>query len=87
MDQKKPVDERLRQIVAEQFGVKVEQVRMESDLSQEFGGDSLDCIEIVMQTEDEFRIEIPDDEANSVTTVQSLYDLTVKHLNKKAEAL
>jgi acyl carrier protein len=63
-----------RTTIAEQYGVDEECVTPETTLATVLGGDSLDHIELVMALEDEFGIEIPDEEADLWLTVQSVYD-------------
>ncbi len=60
----------VKAIVAEQLGVKAEQVTNEASFVDDLGADSLDTVELVMALEEEFEIEIPDEEAEKITTVQ-----------------
>ena len=64
------VDERVKQIVVEQLGVKEEEVSPDSSFVDDLGADSLDTVELVMALEEEFNCEIPDEEAEKITTVQ-----------------
>ena len=64
------VEERVTQIVVEQLGVKEEEVNLESSFVDDLGADSLDTVELVMALEEEFNCEIPDDEAENITTVE-----------------
>lgn len=66
--------ERVKKIVAEQLGVKEEEVKNESSFVDDLGADSLDTVELVMALEEEFDTEIPDDEAEKITTVQAAID-------------
>jgi acyl carrier protein len=68
------VEERVKQIVVEQLGVKEEEVSGESSFVDDLGADSLDTVELVMALEEEFNIEIPDEEAEKITTVQQAVD-------------
>ncbi len=68
------VEERVKQIVVEQLGVKEEEVSGESSFVDDLGADSLDTVELVMALEEEFNIEIPDEEAEKITTVQKAMD-------------
>ncbi len=68
------VEERVAKIVVEQLGVKEEEVKPEASFVDEFGADSLDTVELVMALEEEFETEIPDEEAEKITTVQSAID-------------
>ena len=68
------VQERVRQIVVEQLGVKEDEVSPDSSFVDDLGADSLDTVELVMALEEEFNCEIPDDEAEKITTVQEAID-------------
>jgi acyl carrier protein len=65
----KTVDQKVRDIVVEQLGVKAEQVTPEAKFIEDLGADSLDVVELVMALEEEFGNEIPDEEAEKLTTV------------------
>lgn len=67
-------EERVKKIVAEQLGVKLEDVKNESSFVDDLGADSLDTVELVMALEEEFETEIPDDEAEKINTVQAAID-------------
>jgi acyl carrier protein len=64
----KTVDQKVRDIVVEQLGVKPEQVTPEAKFIEDLGADSLDVVELVMALEEEFGNEIPDEEAEKLTT-------------------
>lgn len=66
--------DRVKKIVAEQLGVKEEEVTNEASFVDDLGADSLDTVELVMALEEEFETEIPDEEAEKITTVQSAID-------------
>jgi len=68
------IEERVKKIVAEQLGVKEEEVTNEASFIDDLGADSLDTVELVMALEEEFDTEIPDEEAEKITTVQSAID-------------
>ncbi len=68
------VDERVKKIVVEQLGVGEEQVTPEASFVDDLGADSLDTVELVMALEEEFDTEIPDEEAEKITTVQQAVD-------------
>lgn len=68
------IDERVKKIVAEQLGVKEEDVKNEASFVEDLGADSLDTVELVMALEEEFETEIPDEEAEKITTVQLAID-------------
>ena len=68
------IEERVKKIVAEQLGVKEEDVKADASFVEDLGADSLDTVELVMALEEEFETEIPDEEAEKITTVQSAID-------------
>ncbi|MFD0966534.1 acyl carrier protein [Seminibacterium arietis] len=68
------IEERVKKIIVEQLGVKEEDVKPEASFIEDLGADSLDTVELVMALEEEFDIEIPDEEAEKITTVQSAID-------------
>ena len=63
------VQEKVRAIIAEQLGVKPEQVTPQASFIDDLGADSLDTVELVMALEEEFGVEIPDEEAEKLVTV------------------
>ena len=73
------VEERVKQIVVEQLGVKEEEVSPDSSFVDDLGADSLDTVELVMALEEEFNCEIPDEEAEKITTVQQAMDYINAH--------
>ena len=68
------IEERVKKIIVEQLGVKEDEVKNESSFVEDLGADSLDTVELVMALEEEFDTEIPDEEAEKITTVQSAID-------------
>ena len=64
------VEQRIKKIVAEQLGVNEAEIKNESSFVDDLGADSLDTVELVMALEEEFDAEIPDDEAEKITTVK-----------------
>jgi acyl carrier protein len=68
------IEERVRKIIVEQLGVKEEEVKNEASFVDDLGADSLDTVELVMALEEEFDTEIPDEEAEKITTVQAAID-------------
>lgn len=63
------VFEKVRVLICEQFGVEEDKVTMSSNMISDFGADSLDVIDLAMSIEDEFDIEVPDDEIKKIVTV------------------
>lgn len=74
------VEERVKKIVVEQLGVKEEEVQNDSSFVDDLGADSLDNVELVMALEEEFQCDIPDEEAEKITTVQQAIDYIGAHL-------
>lgn len=74
--------ERVKKIVAEQLGVNEADIKNESSFVDDLGADSLDTVELVMALEEEFECEIPDEEAEKITTVQQAIDYVNAHLKK-----
>lgn len=73
------IEERVKKIVVEQLGVKEEEVTPEASFVNDLGADSLDTVELVMALEDEFGTEIPDEDAEKITTVQQAVDYIKSH--------
>lgn len=65
---------RVKKIVAEQLGVNEADIKNESSFQDDLGADSLDAVELVMALEEEFDVEIPDEEAEKITSVQKAID-------------
>ena len=68
------IEDRIRQIIVDQLGVKEEEVGVDASFVDDLGADSLDTVELVMALEEEFNCEIPDEEAENITTVQEAID-------------
>jgi len=68
------VEEKVQQIVCEQLGVSLKEVKLEASFIDDLGADSLDTVELVMAFEEEFEIEIPDEEAEAIATVKNAVD-------------
>jgi acyl carrier protein len=73
------IEQRVKKIVAEQLGVNEAEVKSESSFVDDLGADSLDTVELVMALEEEFECEIPDEEAEKITTVQQAVDYVTNH--------
>src|SRR5450631_3455417 len=76
------VEQRVKKIVAEQLGVNEAEIKNESSFVDDLGADSLDTVELVMALEEEFETEIPDEDAEKITTVQQAVDYVGSHLKK-----
>jgi acyl carrier protein len=74
------IEARVKKIIIEQLGVKEEQVTNEASFVEDLGADSLDTVELVMALEEEFELEIPDEDAEKITTVQQAIDYIASHL-------
>lgn len=75
------LEEKVKDIIVEKLGVTPESVKPESHFIEDLGADSLDTVELVMAFEEEFNVEIPDEDAQKITTVQSAVD----YLSKKMQ--
>jgi acyl carrier protein len=71
--------ERVTKLVCEQLGVKEDEVTQEASFVEDLGADSLDTVELVMALEEEFETEIPDEEAEKITTVKEAIDYIEAH--------
>jgi len=71
--------EKIKAIIAEQLGVKIEEVTPQASFIDDLGADSLDTVELVMALEEEFGIEIPDEDAEKMTTVGE----AIKYIEEK----
>ena len=74
-----PVADRVKKIIVDQLGVEEELVTPEASFVDDLGADSLDTVELVMALEEEFETEIPDEEAEKITTVQQAVDYIKAH--------
>ena len=74
------IEQRVKKIVAEQLGVNEADVKNESSFVNDLGADSLDTVELVMALEEEFDTEIPDEDAEKITTVQQAVEYIKAHL-------
>ncbi len=74
----KTIDQRVKDIIVEQLGVKPDQVTPEAKFIEDLGADSLDTVELVMALEEEFNIEVPDEQAEKLQTVGDV----IKHIEE-----
>ena len=77
------VEQRVKQIIVEQLGVDESQVDMNASFVDDLGADSLDTVELVMAFEEEFGIEIPDEDAEKITRVKEAVDYIDSHAKTK----
>ena len=77
------IEQRVKKIVAEQLGVNEADVKNESSFVNDLGADSLDTVELVMAFEEEFSIEIPDEDAEKITRVKDAVSYIETHTKKK----
>ena len=75
------VAEKVKSIIVEQLGVDTEEVTPAASFTDDLGADSLDIVELVMAFEEEFGIEIPDEDAESITTVQDAINYIDSHVS------
>jgi acyl carrier protein len=78
-----PVGDRVKKIIVDQLGVEEETVTAEASFVDDLGADSLDTVELVMALEEEFGIEIPDEDAEKITRVKEAVEYIEKHASKK----
>ena len=74
--------ERVREVLADQLGLDENEIKPESKLKDDLGADSLDMVELIMAMEEEFDVEIPDEEAQSIRTVQDAVDYVEQYETK-----
>ncbi len=77
------IEERVKKVVEEQLSVNQDQITREASFIDDLGADSLDTVELVMALEEEFGIEIPDDEAEKITKVGEAIDYITSHGSKE----
>ena len=77
------IEEQVKAIVAEQLGVKEDEVTNDASFVDDLGADSLDTVELVMALEEEFGMEIPDEDAEKITRVKEATEYIEKHSSKK----
>lgn len=76
------VEDQVRGIIAEQLGLKADEIKNDASFVEDLGADSLDTVELVMALEEEFETEIPDEEAEKITTVQQAIDYILARQNE-----
>ncbi len=76
---KEDIVERVKRLIAENLGVALEEVRADAAFIDDLGADSLDIVELVMAIEKEFDVEIPDEDAEEISTVQDAIDYIQDH--------
>ena len=75
-----PIESKVKEIVAEQLGVNADEITLTQTFSRDLGADALDVVELVMAFEEEFDIEIDDDDAEQLRTVQDVIDFVAKRV-------
>ncbi|MCH7336288.1 acyl carrier protein [Acinetobacter sp. NIPH 2699] len=78
----KNIAERIKEIIIEQLGVDEDEITLNATFTDDLGADSLDIVELIMAFEEEFGIEIPDEEAEKITTVQSAIDYVTNNVGE-----
>ena len=78
------IETRVKTVLAENLGLKAEDIKNDAHLIDDMGADSLDVVEVVMAIEDEFGITVPDDSAQGLTTVQSIIAFVTAHVSGEA---
>lgn len=76
----KSVERRVVEIIVEQLGVSEEEVTMEASFTDDLGADSLDLVELIMAMEEEFGLEISDEDAEKIQTVQDVVNYITEHI-------
>jgi acyl carrier protein len=77
------VEEKVKSIIVEQLGVDADEVNLEASFTDDLGADSLDIVELVMAFEEEFNIEIPDEDAEKITNVRDAVKYIETHAGDK----
>ncbi len=80
------IEARVKKIVVEQLGVKDEEVTNDASFVDDLGADSLDTVELVMALEEEFETEIPDEDAEKITTIQQAIDYINTHNTERSKS-
>ncbi|AAO27044.1 acyl carrier protein [Buchnera aphidicola str. Bp (Baizongia pistaciae)] len=74
------IEKKIKKIIAQQLGLIEQKITNESLLVEDLNADSLDIVELIMAFEEEFNIEITDEEAENLTSVQSIFDIIKKYV-------
>lgn len=80
------IEERVKKIIVEQLGVKEDELKADASFVDDLGADSLDTVELVMALEEEFETEIPDEDAEKITTIQHAIDYVRKRYDEATSA-
>jgi acyl carrier protein len=73
------IEQKVKNIIADQLGVGEDEIKITSSFIEDLGADSLDIVELVMAMEEEFEVEIPDEEAENIKTVQDAVNYVTTH--------
>ncbi|MGA7146115.1 MAG: acyl carrier protein [Desulfobacterales bacterium] len=73
------IEDKVKKIIAEKLSVDIEEIVPEASFVDDLGADSLDLVELIMSMEEEFDIDIPDEEAEKLVTVKDVFDFVAKH--------
>jgi acyl carrier protein len=73
------IEQKVKNIIADQLGVGEDEIKINSSFIEDLGADSLDIVELVMAMEEEFEVEIPDEEAENIKTVQDAVNYITTH--------
>ncbi len=79
------IEARVKKIVIEQLGVEEEAITKDASFVDDLGADSLDTVELVMALEEEFETEIPDEDAEKITTIQQAIDYISSHMKESSK--
>lgn len=72
------MEEKVKEIIAEQLGLQLEEIKLDSRFVEDLGADSLDLVDLVMKLEDEFEVSIDDEQASNLRTVKDALDFIEK---------
>lgn len=80
MNKKRPsaVESKIKEIISDQLGLREDEVKSEASFVDDLGADSLDIVELIMAMEEEFEIEIPDEDAEKILTVTDAIDYVIR---------